>query len=129
MSYEGYEQHICKNGHLFHNYDIYQFKGEEVRCYCGAESAWCNAVDDTNCYQEGFIPEDLFRSFSYSVLAIPTEKELKKMQTYNEGDGLRYLDSQELVVFPIYKLCVYRFEVCTGVGTEYAQFPQNNPCS
>lgn len=128
MSYEGYEQHICKNGHLFCNHDIYHFEGEEVRCYCGAESVWYNQVDDTNCYQEGYIPKQLFRSFSYGVLAIPTQNEARAMKTYNEGTGLRYCETGELVIFPIYNLCVYHFEACTGVGSEYAQFPLNNLC-
>lgn len=46
MSFEGYFQQICKNGH-YHVYDAYD--NEEEKCPdCGSEWAWSNMVDTTN---------------------------------------------------------------------------------
>jgi hypothetical protein len=46
MSYEGYEQHLCQNGHLFDNYDILS---ESLSCpECKAPSVFYNLVDQTN---------------------------------------------------------------------------------
>jgi hypothetical protein len=49
MSYEGYVQHLCKNGHA-RNSDAYDsFEKEEYKCdACGAGLAWENHVDVTN---------------------------------------------------------------------------------
>ena len=54
MSYEGYEQHICKKGHRFDADSSGMFEVEGV-CHCGAASAFCNSVDDTNCESWGII--------------------------------------------------------------------------
>ena len=46
MSYEGFEQFLCKNGH-YYTVDAYGDKPKE--CYtCGAKFVWWNAVDQTN---------------------------------------------------------------------------------
>ena len=43
MSWEGYQQNICKNGHLFCG------EGEYLECpYCGNSIVWWNLVDETN---------------------------------------------------------------------------------
>jgi hypothetical protein len=61
MSYEGYEQVLCRNGHL-HSCDCYEFmcyeqadSEDENSCYtlwhcptCGEIAAWINSVDVTN---------------------------------------------------------------------------------
>lgn len=58
MSFEGYYQILCKNGHK-HSCDCYEhiiftkdqccYAGEEVwTCSCGAHAAWWNLVDQTN---------------------------------------------------------------------------------
>jgi len=49
MSYEGYNQFICKKGHLFHK-DAYEWDElDKVRCpHCKAPVAWWNSVDVTN---------------------------------------------------------------------------------
>jgi hypothetical protein len=55
MSFEGYYQALCKNGHKF-NFNIsYDWDEEETaRCpYCNEKVAWYNIVDDTNCDQAG----------------------------------------------------------------------------
>ncbi len=51
MSYEGYEQLLCENGHYLTE-DCYEFDSsdtEEWRCpVCQAKLAWWNSVDITN---------------------------------------------------------------------------------
>lgn len=47
MSYEGYEQVLCENGH-YATVDCYNFD-EDWRCfYCGAKAKWTNGVNLTN---------------------------------------------------------------------------------
>lgn len=41
MSYEGYSEHICTEGH-YYTRDAYEFNDV---CPCGAESVWENMVD------------------------------------------------------------------------------------
>lgn len=46
MSYEGYRQYICKNGHAFTR-DAYN--DDNPKCdICKAEPVWANSVDQTN---------------------------------------------------------------------------------
>lgn len=58
MSYEGYVQVICKNGHLDHCPDDCLYDEDEPCEYCGAEIVWRNHVDDTNCEDYGYIDMD-----------------------------------------------------------------------
>jgi len=49
MSYEGYDQVLCENGH-YYTYDCWEFwepNGWECPT-CGAKAAWSNSVDITN---------------------------------------------------------------------------------
>lgn len=56
MSYEGYEQHICQNGHRFNTQCSYMLDEDKTMCpICEAPSVWCNGVDDTNCDEYGVI--------------------------------------------------------------------------
>ena len=50
MSYEGYEQKICKNGHYWTEDAIEFMWDDEVReCYkCGEKPIWENSVNLTN---------------------------------------------------------------------------------
>lgn len=59
MSYEGYEQHVCQNGHRFDTWCSFMFDDDEhEKCPdCGANSVYINAVDDTNCDQCGHIED------------------------------------------------------------------------
>lgn len=52
MSYEGYSQCICFNGH-YSEMDVY---AEREDCECGASFAWTNSVDSTNGDEVGIIP-------------------------------------------------------------------------
>lgn len=122
MSYEGYEQHICENGHRF---DIYN--DESPKCYhCGAASVWYNSVDDTNCAQEGYIPSEFFRHFEHGKIAVPFATE--DWQTYTTGDHTYYCKTHKRIELPKYVVCEYDFSVCNGTGNAVAQNPMNNPC-
>jgi hypothetical protein len=55
MSYEGYEQHLCENGHYYTRDADYSY-GEPSPCpYCNAKCAWINCVDQTNGPSQGLI--------------------------------------------------------------------------
>jgi hypothetical protein len=45
MSFEGYNQYLCKKGHLS-EVDVYF--DEEKKCHCGDKYVWRNQVDQTN---------------------------------------------------------------------------------
>lgn len=60
MSYEGREQHICSNGHLF------EMDG------CKAKSVWENMIDDTNGGSVGEIMESEFNKLLISPAVIET---------------------------------------------------------
>lgn len=48
MSFEGYEQRLCKNGH-YEMFDVYDFVSKDENCgVCKAEYVWYNLVDCTN---------------------------------------------------------------------------------
>ena len=62
MSFEGYEQVICANGHLSIRDVFWHFDGNERwECPdCGAQTAWVNVVDETNGDEYGFIEMEPF---------------------------------------------------------------------
>ena len=121
MSYEGYEQHICKNGHRFDNADVWSF--DPAICpYCKVVSAFCNSVDQTNGEELGFITDESFNTLLVSpkkmetcgccghteiveqaVYRIPTKAEMYKHRTIFVADAngdcqrmtLEEYDSQE----------------------------------
>lgn len=48
MSYEGYDQCICANGHYWTE-DLTYLEDDEMKCpFCEAKIAWFNSVDCTN---------------------------------------------------------------------------------
>lgn len=57
MSYEGYSQNICLNGHKFETDAC--FWAESPKCtVCGEEIVFSNSVDQTNCEDWGIILAD-----------------------------------------------------------------------
>lgn len=61
MSYEGYEQFVCPDGHTWnvdamtHSYDSDKERKENVTCpHCGQIAEWQCSVDETN----GFCADD-----------------------------------------------------------------------
>jgi endogenous inhibitor of DNA gyrase (YacG/DUF329 family) len=57
MSYEGYSQLLCLNGHLFHCNNIYNYDDtSDKKCpTCGAQVIFENDVDQTNNPRDGYI--------------------------------------------------------------------------
>lgn len=105
MSYEGYEQQICVNGHYQTGPDSWHIE-DEAKCHCGATIAWYNAVDETNCNSYGEIPMELINEkfrisddvvevcnlkhshvIKEAVYRIPTKEESDPLRHYRDGDG------------------------------------------
>lgn len=74
MSYEGREQHICENGHLFEIDCQYSFDDNHVtQCiYCSGHSVWQNYIDDTNGESFGEVLHSEFEK----ILISPTKFEV-----------------------------------------------------
>ncbi len=106
MSYEGYNQLLCANGHLS-GCDCYDFLGnDEVCSICGAAIVWSNSVDQTNGDEVGFIADSSWEKLLIKPAAvkackhcghvsilepatyrIPTEEELLDFRTlYIDGE-------------------------------------------
>lgn len=60
MSYEGREEHLCKNGHRWEIPCHYVFAEApaDLCPVCSEPSVWYNAIDDTNCDAVGTIPDE-----------------------------------------------------------------------
>lgn len=65
MSFEGYYQLLCKEGHKS-SHDVY-WDAPETCEHCAAEFVWRNMVDQTNgsycvtqVYEQGMWPEDVY---------------------------------------------------------------------
>lgn len=102
MSYEGYDQVLCSNGHLscLDAYETFMCE-EDWRCHCGAPIAFTNSVDETNGDSFGFMDMGEFvsepavfeecpcckhsRMVSYPVYRIPTEKERQGARFVPDG--------------------------------------------
>ena len=71
MSWEGFSQNICKNGHFF-NGDA-RFNMEPIVCdICNSNIAFQNIVDDTNGDQIGVITEEML----FKLLVSPAKREI-----------------------------------------------------
>jgi hypothetical protein len=87
MSYEGYRQCICENGHVSNRDEVYtgpwEEPPEEPTCpICNSEIKWSNSVDITNDDDVGFIPTSLIKN------KIPESwEELRSYRTYKSSDG------------------------------------------
>jgi hypothetical protein len=58
MSFEGYYQRLCKNGH-YSSTDCYSVSAFDKCTTCFADFVWENLVDETNCETEGFVDLEL----------------------------------------------------------------------
>lgn len=101
MSYEGYSQVICKNGHLSSIPEDYGMN-LNPKCHCGQKWAWWNHVNQTNCDDVGIIPDSVMDTFivtpektetcslghahivSEAVYRIPSEEEQEKARHYSQ---------------------------------------------
>lgn len=68
MSWEGYFQCICEQGHRFDRWS----EDDQLCEICGSPSCWVNPVDETNGDAEGFIFEEDLRVFIQTDAPVPT---------------------------------------------------------
>lgn len=110
MSYEGYEQHICNNGHLYNSPSSIMVDSEHCHI-CGAQSAWINMVDDTNGESVGIILDfskfELFPAktetcnccgnakVTPAIYRIPNKNEAKKLRNFWDRDINNYAPLNE----------------------------------
>ena len=107
MSYEGFEQHLCKNGH-YYCCEPSGYYCDTTNCPdCGEESAFCNSVDQTNGPSQGelIFPNDFeqlkikgavietcihcghTKVISQNVYRIPTKEEMEPYRHYYDECG------------------------------------------
>jgi hypothetical protein len=103
MSYEGYFQALCENGHYNQFPELYDSDSSPECCHiCKSKIVWTNMVDDTNGDHWGLIPPDLFNAFLQStskvetcnlghkhvivheVYNLPTEEETLALRSYKD---------------------------------------------
>lgn len=93
MSFEGYAQIICVNGHRYDD-DCH----DPRNCYvCDGKPAWVNVVDQTNNPGDDVIPDEEFARFQITAEApgkeatyhIPTDDEVASMRY-----DMRYIDGR-----------------------------------
>jgi len=114
MSYEGYVQAICENGHYSTFPEPYDMWYGKLTCsICKAKFSWTNSVDDTNCDAVGVIPPEILETFVKDrtpiqvcnlghthggevTYRIPSEEETKNAQHYWDGDKKRYVRIQTI---------------------------------
>lgn len=94
MSYEGYSQCICINGHFTNIPESYGM--EKIKCpVCSkAKFVWVNNVDETNCDSYGYVEAEavfslLGRVGNNIVCKLPTEDDVKFLNSLRR---FRHLD-------------------------------------
>jgi hypothetical protein len=97
MSYEGYTQNICPNGHQFITSPYY---GESKCPICGEGAGWSNEVDQTNGDEYGYI--DLSQ---FSLVPEKVESEVETRQVWVESAGRFY---EQAIVRKVIHSGVYR---------------------
>lgn len=115
MSYEGYIQELCANGHLSEEPESYCDYEVGARCLvCGAEIVWKNSVDDTNGDACGAVPMKMLEISpekveetkeevdgrwvvsirrTVAVYRIPSRAETKLLRSWWDGDVCRFIES------------------------------------
>lgn len=101
MSWEGYSQNFCQNGHFFHGSAEYGVVPDA--CSCGASISLQNIVDDTNFENHGVIPPEVLQTLlinaeetatcnmghvhvtKMAVFRIPSKEELPSLRYYWNG--------------------------------------------
>jgi hypothetical protein len=67
MSFEGYIQRLCKNGHL-EEIDVYDFESKNEMCdECGEDWIWQNTVDETNGGDVGRVELEIDQPYKYET--------------------------------------------------------------
>ena len=68
MSFEGYIQRLCKNGHL-QEIDVYDFESKDENCdECSSEWVWQNIVDRTNVETVGHVELEIDQPDKYETI-------------------------------------------------------------
>lgn len=105
MSWEGFDQCICDNGHFFCG-ESYCYEEPNECPICKSKIAWRNQVDDTNCDSWGEIPIGLLQKHflvtpeknetcnlghshivEHAIYRVPTKKETDPLRHRREHDG------------------------------------------
>ncbi|MBI3632293.1 MAG: hypothetical protein HY225_02500 [Candidatus Vogelbacteria bacterium] len=105
MSYEGYVQVLCENGH-YHAFDAYddvvsnsidwaQFNGyggvDQERkpwaCFCGKDMVWVNNVDETNCESAGYVELEVQTEAKFCTCVDCGNKHVTEAMTYKIPRG------------------------------------------
>jgi hypothetical protein len=98
MSFEGYYQGICKNGH-YHTFGVEYTWDEPLkfRCdvkdgdvVCGEGLIWWNLVDDTNCEEDGKVEVEILTKAVYEKCDKCGFTHLVKEATYKVPEGVGY---------------------------------------
>lgn len=105
MSYEGYEQLICENGHYWEEDALQMFEEYGVCRICQGKVAWSNSVDQTNGPSQGEILYEVLKEKflltpevvevcnlghphqkSPDIFRVPTRDETKPLRVYVDED-------------------------------------------
>lgn len=76
MSYEGYEEKLCKVGH-YSSRDVYDYTSAD-KCHCGKEFVWSLSTDQTN--DEGYPYDDFEVDVEARTEKCPTCKNVKQIE-------------------------------------------------
>lgn len=126
MSYEGYEQCICANGHYF-TVNALSVVDYNPKCYsCNAKAVWTNSVDQTQGDEYGYIPQECFIIDIDGKYIIPTNT--ADLRTYLNHQDYTYwfcCNHKPVTIHPVDKPCTYGQEICNGHGQH--SLPLSNP--
>lgn len=112
MSYEGYTQNLCENGHRFSSPDHLWFGNGTLCPFCNEKVCWNNSVDQTNFEDVGYISDEDWSRFlltpeetqvcnlghthitKHATYLVPTEEQCRAFQTaiYDVEKGREYLN-------------------------------------
>jgi len=100
MSYEGSEEYLCKNGHLWGGPSLYGSADPGLCPDCKTPIVWSHSIDDTNCDAWGIVLKEEWDKLLVSPAKVatcnlghqhvveasryrqPTKEELKMMKRY-----------------------------------------------
>ncbi len=82
MSYEGYQEKLCSNGHLSYSSDIYEDFAENesllVCNFCKEPFVFIHSIDETNGILFDSIGKEILSTISYPFIVIGYDDDWKK---------------------------------------------------